>query len=108
MDIDVVSRLKNTKLPLSKPLLPLFEAVVNSIHAIEDAGVQDGRITITVQRDGQQALPLDANSGIYAPVTGFIGEDNGIGFTEQNYREFTRAYTTWKATRGGRGVGRFI
>jgi hypothetical protein len=108
MDIDVVGRLKNTKLPLSKPLLPLFEAVVNSIHAIEDAGVQDGQITITVQRGGQQALPLDADSGIYAPVTGFIVEDNGIGFTEQNYREFTRADTTWKAARGGRGVGRFI
>jgi hypothetical protein len=108
MDIDVVGRLKNTKLPLSKPLLPLFEAVVNSIHAIEDAGVQDGRITITIQREGQQALPLGTDAGSYASVTGFVVEDNGIGFTEQNYREFTRADTTWKAARGGRGVGRFL
>lgn len=108
MESDVVGRLKNTKLPLSKPLLPLFEAVVNSIHAIEDAGVQNGQITITVQRGGQQALPLETDSGSYVPVIGFIVQDNGIGFTEQNYREFSRADTTWKAPRGGRGIGRLL
>lgn len=30
-------RIRNTNLPKSHALLPLFEAVVNSIHAIEDA-----------------------------------------------------------------------
>jgi hypothetical protein len=72
MESDVVGRLKNTKLPLSKPLLPLFEAVVNSIHAIEDAGVQNGQITITVQLVGQQALPLETDSRSYVPVIGFM------------------------------------
>lgn len=40
-------RLRNTPLPKSHGLLPLFDAVVNSIHAIEEAGVSmvDGRIT---------------------------------------------------------------
>ena len=80
MDIDVVGRLRNTKLPISKPLLPLFEAVVNSIHAIEDSGRPDGRINIRIQRDGQKELFHEGDTEPHEPITGFVIEDNGIGF----------------------------
>ncbi len=36
-DFTIISRIRNTKLRRSKALLPLFEAVVNSFHAIEEA-----------------------------------------------------------------------
>ncbi len=58
MNTNFRGRLRNTQLPASKPLLPLFEAVVNSIHAIEDAGLDSssGRIEVEVVREGQASL----------------------------------------------------
>lgn len=34
--IDLAGRVKNFDLPKTQPLIPLFEAVVNSIYAIEE------------------------------------------------------------------------
>jgi hypothetical protein len=44
MKTDVAGRVKNTSLAASRPLLPLYEAVVNSVQAIEDAHEKNGRI----------------------------------------------------------------
>ena len=43
-------------LPKSAPLLPLYEAVINSIQSIEDAQIQDGRIEIKIEREKQMNL----------------------------------------------------
>lgn len=52
MNIDLVGRIKNISLPYSKPLLPLFEAVINSFDAIEDSAKgRDGQISISILRD---------------------------------------------------------
>ena len=44
MLLDLLGRINNTRLTPSNCLNPLFEAIVNSIHAIEDAQVKDGKI----------------------------------------------------------------
>ena len=44
--IDLKGRVKSLKLAERNMLLPLFEAIVNSIHAIEDAKVRNGKIEI--------------------------------------------------------------
>ena len=54
MRTDIVGRVKNTALAASKPLLPLYEAVANSIQAIQEAEKTDGRIEIIVLRDKSQ------------------------------------------------------
>ena len=36
MKLDLAGKIKNTQLPRSKALFPMFEAVVNSFQAIED------------------------------------------------------------------------
>jgi hypothetical protein len=106
MRTDVVGRVKNTALTASKPLLPLYEAVVNSIQAIEEAGRQDGRIEIVVLRDKSQLFgDQDVSLG---DINGFAVIDNGIGFNEANFRAFETSDTTYKAQKGGRGVGRFL
>jgi hypothetical protein len=53
MKVDLVGKIKNTQLPRSKALFPMFEAVVNSFQAIEDmnAAVTASRIEIVVERD---------------------------------------------------------
>ena len=51
MITDVTGRVRNVQVPVSKPLLPLFETISNSIDAIEDGCEPNGRIDIEVIRD---------------------------------------------------------
>lgn len=43
-------------LPKTAPLLPLYEAVINSIQSIEDAGIENGKIEIKIERENQMSL----------------------------------------------------
>ena len=47
---NLANRIKHTSLPKSAGLMPLFEAVVNSIHSIEEAGVDlaNGNIVVEI------------------------------------------------------------
>jgi len=106
--INLKGRVKNFPLPKNRPLIPLFEAVVNSIDAISERKKTDdtfnsGRIVITVIRSQQLTL----SSKDFSPVESFIIEDNGIGFTERNMESFMESDSEYKAAIGGKGVGRF-
>lgn len=108
MKVDLRGRINNISLPVSKPLLPLFETIINGIHAIEDANVSDGQINIRIQRDQrQESLPLDDGRAT-KPILGFEVEDNGIGFTEAHYDSFLTSDSTLKKDRGAKGIGRFV
>ena len=67
LDTNLHGRLRNTTLPASNGLLPLFEAVVNGIHAIEEArlSAEKGRILIQIIRDEQ--MTMDFGAGIKHP-----------------------------------------
>ena len=115
MSTNLVGRVKNTRLPLTKGLLPLFEAVLNSIHAIEEAGIStdDGRIGITILRKPKQkSLSFDDSKhkgpDALEDIVGFRIEDNGIGFTEDNMESFRTLDSDYKISKGGRGVGRLL
>jgi hypothetical protein len=106
MYTDVLGRVRNIDLRPSKPLLPLFEAVANSFDAIESVGETQGRIEIVVNRDSASLLSKEDRT---APdITGFEIRDNGVGFTDENLNSFQTSDTTFKAKRGGKGVGRFL
>ena len=105
MQTDVQGRVRNVSLPASKPLLPLYEAIINSIEAIEDMAKATGHIEVTVRRDQHLFSDLDQSLG---DIVGFKITDNGIGFTDDNYGAFETSDTTYKASRGGKGVGRFL
>lgn len=119
LDTNLHGRLRNTTLPASNGLLPLFEAIVNSIHGIEDAGLsaEKGCIVVQVIRDGQMELdfgdgskqPEAENKGdIKGDIIGFKVTDNGIGFNDANMKSFMTLDSEYKASRGGRGVGRLL
>lgn len=102
---DVIGQV--ARLPLkpseANALLPLYEAISNSLHAITerfgDNGLAEkGRIDIEVQREG-----LEDGS---TPVTGFIVTDNGIGLNADNFRSFCTPFSQHKIEKGGKGVGR--
>lgn len=103
MRIDVLGRVRNVALPSSKPLQPLFEAIVNAIQGIEDAKQNDGRIDITVLRADDSVF-----DNALSDITGFRVQDTGIGFTDENYESFQTSDTTYKFQRGGKGIGRFV
>lgn len=107
--INITGRVKNFPLPKNRPLIPLYEATVNSIHAIEERKLADeefkgGKIIIDVIRSQQMSL---LNDGELSPVEGFTITDNGVGFNERNMQSFLESDSTYKASIGGKGVGRF-
>ena len=63
MDFDLPGRIKNTKLSASGALLPLFEAVINSIHAVDESPhPENGDIRVHIERDhAQQSFDAEAS-----------------------------------------------
>jgi hypothetical protein len=65
---------------MSRSLMPLFEAIVNSIHAIEEAGrpMEQGRIRVEILRDlPQKTLSAGKKGGgglAPRPWPGGLGE----------------------------------
>jgi hypothetical protein len=95
-------QVKQTPLPKWKPLIPVFEAVMNSIQSIaEREPNQPGRIVIELHR--QRDLLADSN----APVESVTITDNGIGLDDDNFDSFNTAFSDWKEAKGGKGLGRF-
>lgn len=107
MQVDIVGRVNNLKLPLTQPCIPLFECLANSIESIEDAKVTDGRIEVYIERDSpQHALPA-TEEAVHYPIRAIAVVDNGAGFTDENSRAFFMSDSTNKANRGNKGIGRF-
>ena len=110
--IDITGRIKNFDIPRNQPLVPLFETIVNSIHAIEERrGHNDitfnPYITIEIVRDQQLIIEGQGIDYSINDVIGFNVIDNGIGLDENNMRSFLQSDSTYKASIGGKGVGRF-
>jgi hypothetical protein len=108
-------RVRNTELPRSSALLPLFEAVVNSIQSVDErhgGGSGAGSINIRVVREPQAGLPLEDKPRRGAPpmenILDFEIADDGVGFTDENLTSFETLDSEYKQALGGRGVGRLL
>lgn len=110
---NLANRIKHTSLPKSAGLMPLLEAVVNSIHSIEEAGVDlaNGNIVVEILRSTQGNLNI-GNEGAgresLNDIVGFNVTDNGIGFDNVNMESFETLDSDHKAQKGCRGVGRLM
>ena len=110
MQVNVRGRVKNTHLYKGEGLHPLFEAIINSMEAIQDLGddVSEHHVTIRILRDDTLFSGTDDAQRVIPPVHSFEIIDDGIGFNDEGFRAFNEADTERKATRGGKGVGRFL
>src|SRR4029453_16148436 len=102
--VNIENQVRQTTVLAWRPLLPLFEAVMNSFQAIKEANLPSnarGRVTIEVIRGGRQ-IDLDSQ-----PISGFQITDNGIGLDDNNWDSFNTAFSPHKLSRGGKGLGRF-
>ncbi len=99
---DPIGRINNLSLAPSpkNTLQPMFEALMNSIHAIGERFGNDrlasGVIDIEMTQNGE---------GSY---TGFIITDNGIGLNLDNMISFRKSDSMKKVKFGGKGVGRLL
>jgi hypothetical protein len=96
------NQVRQTALPKWKPLIPLFETVMNSIQSIRDAKRRGtGTVLIEVEREADL---LGSGQGT---IQSFTITDNGIGLDDDNFDSFNTAYSDWKESVGGKGLGRF-
>lgn len=100
---DIVNRVKRLPKPsqAAEALQPVFEAVSNALHAIEDAFGDamyqtKGSITVTIRN---VKSPSDIE---------IIVDDNGIGLEPPRFKAFCTTDTDYKMERGGKGVGRLL
>lgn len=103
MQGDIVNRVKRLPKPslAAEALQPVFEAVSNSLHAIEDAFgpalyQSQGAVTVTIRNPRS---PDDIE---------IIVDDNGIGLETPRFKAFCTTDTDYKMERGGKGVGRLL
>lgn len=108
--MNFLGRLRHTKVAAQDAFLPLFEAVVNSIHSTQDRFGEHvdtmGRVDIHIHRVKQQVLPGTVGRAPIEDIEAITVIDNGDGFTDENMRSFETADSDAKLDRGGKGVGR--
>lgn len=113
MESNLLGQVWNFNLPKKNGLIPLFEAVVNSIHAIEDRFSQAsdvselGEIRVHIFRETEEkGFDLGPGRKPERAITAFSVTDNGIGFDSTNWKVFNQLHFTNKRDKGCRGVGR--
>ncbi|SEJ54499.1 hypothetical protein SAMN04487995_5204 [Dyadobacter koreensis] len=107
MQIDIRGKIHEKRLAFNNTLLPVYEAIVNSIQAIEeDSATETGIIQIDIIRSAQKEIDF-GKTDILPEIVDFQIKDNGIGFNEKNYESFNFAHSTYKFSKGGKGIGRF-
>lgn len=96
--LDLASEIRRASLPtnLEGFLFPVFEAISNSLHSIEDRfqdqSYEKGLIRIVIDIDGKSITV----------------SDNGDGLNKINLDAFLTPFTGHKFRRNGKGFGRFI
>ena len=98
---DIINRVRRLPKPTSaaEAMQPLFEAVSNAMHAVDDAGDRpEGVARIDVD------ITLASNPGEHE----FIISDTGVGLDGPRFAAFLTTDTDFKSNRGGKGIGRLL
>ncbi len=75
-------------------LIPIFEAAMNGIHAVQESG-RRGTVGVDIQTGDEGNWQVAV-------------EDDGPGLTDRNFSAFCQLDTTHKIAMGGKGVGRLM
>lgn len=99
---DPIGRINNLSLAPSpkNTLQPMFEALMNSIHAIGERFGND--------RLASGVIDIEMTQNDEGSYTGFIITDNGIGLNLDNMISFRKSDSMKKVKFGGKGVGRLL
>lgn len=98
MELNVEKYIKNEiKIFEKNKLIPLFEAISNSILA------NAKNIAINIKYKDETKINKDLHSNL---IENIIVSDDGIGFNDENFESFNTAYASNK--KNGKGKGRFF
>jgi hypothetical protein len=99
-DMPAVLERTNLSVNVQGFLLPVFEALSNSMDGIEqrfdDQASRKGKILVKFEN-------LNDPDKVMISVT-----DNGVGLNDENYKSFRTPFSGYKLSKRGRGFGRFI
>ncbi len=94
--------------------MPLYEALVNSIHSLDDTSLngEEPEITVSIKRHNE-TKELDLLKSQRGPakipaIHSITITDNGLGFTDKNWESFNTLDSQFKIAKGCRGVGRLL
>ena len=105
MDINFKGLVNLHTLPTSEPLLPLYEAIVNSIQSISQSQISNGYVHVKIERENTPSL---FDYTWETDIENIVITDNGIGFTDDNFKSFNTYASDFKKMLGCKGVGRMI
>lgn len=114
MQSELSGRLRNTNLAKRTGLMPVYEAVINSIEAIEERNqteqkkLSDFSIKLEINRIEQLNIDSQLKSQTEGEIHGFRITDDGIGFTDKNWESFRTLDSLYKVDKGCRGIGRLM
>ncbi|QEM06482.1 hypothetical protein DIU31_024285 [Mucilaginibacter rubeus] len=104
MFVPVKNIVETVDLTPKDALLPLFECVVNSIISLMQSNVTNKEIQIKIRRgDAPSQLQFDGVNTIKSITI----TDNGVGFTEKNFKSFETPFSKVNRDFGCKGIGRF-
>ena len=98
----------------SKGLMPVYEAVINSIESIEDrSDIEQKPLShyyIELEIDRVEQLDFYPKPGPRpgGEIRAFRITDNGVGFTDKNWQSFRTLDSLHKVEKGCRGIGRLM
>jgi len=108
MEVKAQDIVDSVDLNVSEALLPIYESIVNSIISLEkrqDCGEKGIEVIIERQKTKNKQTELfDKKPN---PIKNVTIVDNGIGFTEENYKSFSQPFSKINKKYGCKGIGRF-
>lgn len=105
MKTNIKGLIDRLDLPSTKAMMPLFEAISNSIDAIAEHN--NGTLNHLIRIRLIEKNDLAYQGGAAPILDGFDIIDDGVGFDDLHMASFNEAYTLSKIKIGGKGVGRF-
>jgi len=106
--VSLVNQVRQTPLAKAQCLLPLFEAVMNALQAINDVRAKQpgyaGVIRIELTRENSL---LDRAAALPA-IQDIRVTDNGVGMDDENWDSFNTSFSGHRYQEGGKGLGRII
>lgn len=107
---NVEGKVSEIRLDSKKGYQALFEVISNSIYSINNSGISDGAIYISLKRNYQIQEQINVTHDELrkkSKIRSITITDNGVGFNSENFNSFLTCYSDYKKNYGGKGVGRF-
>ena len=106
MIVPVQNIIETVDLTPKDALLPLYEAIINSIISLLKSDIPKDKREIQIKIIRGDA-PTGLNFENINTIHSIIVSDNGLGFNEENYKSFETPFTRINKKYGCKGVGRF-